>query len=245
MTMAVEAGVPGAENTEWARTTLGDLYLNNGNPDSASIIYRSSLVYRPSYPYALIGMAKVAKVKKDYASAMAYTRQAIATLSDQAFVSLLADIYELQGDEAKATEVRNDVVTLLEESKNKDAGALATHNVNRELATAYLHAGKLDKALTYAAKDLEMRPNNIDANELTAWIYYMKGDYANARKHIDKAFVTNIKNAETLYKAAAIYGKSGLQAKSNDLMQTAVAINPFIGEYFANQAKYKTAITKM
>lgn len=86
MKMAVDAGVPGAESTEWARITLGDLYLNIGNPDSANFQYRSSLVYRPNYPYAMIGMAKVSKAKKNYDEAIAHTKDAINLMSEAAFV---------------------------------------------------------------------------------------------------------------------------------------------------------------
>src|SRR5579872_2260342 len=82
MKMAVEAGMPGAESTEWARTKLGDLYLDNGNVDSASIIYRTSLVYRPNYAFALIGMARADKAKKDYDGAIGYTKNAIQVLSE-------------------------------------------------------------------------------------------------------------------------------------------------------------------
>lgn len=245
MVMAVEAGIPGAENTEWARTTLGDLYLNNGNPDSASLIYRTSLVYRPSYPYALIGLAKVEKLKKDYNSAITHTKEAIQSLPDAAFIASLADLYELQGNAEKAKEVRNEVVSLIEEGQNNESGkSLAKHNVSRELATAYMHAGNLDKALQCAKKDLEMRPSNIDANDLVAWIYYLKADYASAKQHIDKAMATNIKSAELLYKASTIYAAAGAKDKGNELMQAANATNPYINESFGNQAKYALAIIR-
>jgi len=246
MMMAVEAGIPGAENTEWARTTLGDLYLNTGNPDSASLIYRTSLVYRPGYPFALIGMAKVAKVKKDYTAAIAHTKEAIQAYSDASFVLMLADLFELQGDTKKAAEVRSDVIALVEDGRKEEAGKkTAKHNVNRELATAYLQAGQLDKALEFAGKDLEMRPRNIDANDLMAWIYFKKGEYAKASEYTNKVFVTNIRNAEMLYKAATIYAKAGMNDKSAELMKTAMAVNPYVNEASGNTVKYAAAITKM
>jgi tetratricopeptide (TPR) repeat protein len=227
MKMAVDAGVPGDESTEWARTKLADLYLETGNVDSASILYRTSIVYRPDYPFAVIGMARVEKSKKNYDGAIVYTKSAIKILSEAAFVSLLADLYELKGDAAHATETRNDVVNLLEEAqKDEPKDALVKHNVSRELATAYLNAGKLDKALQYAQTDLQMRPNNIDANELMAWIYYRKGDYANAKIHADKMMATKTKNANTLYKAGAIYANSGNVEAGQSMMREAIVVNP-------------------
>ncbi len=245
MHMAVDAGMPGAESTEWARTKLGDLYLNTGNLDSASILYRSSLVYRPNYPYALMGMALVEKSRKNYDQAITYTRSAIAVLSEAAFVSTLADLYELKGDAAKAKDARNDVVALLEESqKDEPADALVKHNVSREMATAYLNAGNLDKALQYAKTDLAMRPENIDANELIAWVYYLKGDYANAKTHADKMMATKTQNAGSLYKAGVIYSSAGELAQGNDLLKNAMAINPFMDQRLISQSKSPVVVNK-
>jgi tetratricopeptide (TPR) repeat protein len=238
MNMAVEASVPGEESTEWARTNLADLYLNNGNVDSAAIIYRTSLVYRPGYAHALIGLAKVEKAKKNYDQAIVHTRDAIKVLSDGAFVSLLAELYELKGDKAKAGEIRNDLVALLVEGeKEQKNNTLAKHNVSREMATAYMYAGKLDKALEFANIDLKMRPENIDANELAAWIYYLKGDYTNAKVHADKMLATNTANANTLYKAGVIYLKSGEPGKGNELVARAIAVNPNLDQRILDQGR--------
>jgi tetratricopeptide (TPR) repeat protein len=245
MKMAVEAGMPGSESTEWARTKLADLYLNTGNIDSASILYRSSLVYRPDYPYGLMGMAMVEKARKNYAAAIEYNKSAIQIRSEVAFVSNLADLYELSGDAAKAKETRNDVVDLLEEGQNDEPkDALVKHNVSREMAMAYLNAGNLDKALQYAQTDLAMRPDNIDANELAAWIYYMKGDYANAKIHADKMMATKTQNANTLYKAGAIYVGAGSVEQGNTLMKNALAINPYIDQHMVGQVKSPVALTR-
>ena len=245
MKMAVDAGVPGSENTEWARTTLGDLYLANGNVDSASIVYRTSLVYRPSYPFAIIGMARVEKARKNYDGAITETIKAIKVLSEAAFVALLADLYELKDDVAKAKETRVEVLSLLEQGqKNDEKDALVKHNVSREMATANLNTGKLDEALKYAKTDLEMRPANIDANELAAWIYYLKGDYANAKMHADKMLATNTKNATTLYKAGAIYAAAGMVEKGRQLTNESLSVSQYIDQRIINQAKQPVAINK-
>lgn len=239
MKMAVEAGVPGGESTEWARVILGDLYLNIGNPDSASIIYRSSLVYRPNYPYAMIGLAKVAKAKKNYDEAIGHTKDAIKIMSQSAFVSFLGDLYALKGDMAKAKEVRADVLRLLEQAqKDEPNDAVIKHNVSREMAMAYMDANNMEKALTYALNDLAIRPDNIDANELAAWIYYMKGDLPNSKTHVDKMLRMNTKNANSIYKASVIYASIGDVAKAEQLKQQAQNINPIIDQNIVWQASH-------
>lgn len=245
MNMAVAAGMPGSETTEWARTNLADLYLNTGNIDSASILYRTSLVYRKDYPYALMGMSKVEQSKKNYDAAIAYTKSAIQVLSEAAFVSTLADLYELKGDAEKAKKTHEDVVRLLEEGQSDEASdAPVKHNVSRELAHAYMNAGKLDKALEYAQTDLDMRPENIDANELIAWIYYLKGDAAKAKTHADKMLATKTNNANTLYKAGAIYASAGDLQKGTQLMNDALAVNQYVDQKVISQVKPAVSITK-
>ncbi len=238
MKMAVEAGMPGAENTEWARTNLADLYANTGNLDSASTLYRTTLLYRPNYPYAFMGLAKIEKAKKNYDGAIAYTTSAIKIMSEAAFVSFLGDLYELKGDNGKAKQTRNDVVALLEQGQEDESkDALVKHNVSREMATAYLNAGNLDKALQYAQTDLNMRPTNIDANEMIAWIYYLKGDNNNAKVHADKMLATNTKNANTLYKAGLIYASAGDANKGGEFMKNALAINQYIDPKILNHTQ--------
>lgn len=237
MKMAVEAGGPGAESTEWARIILGDLFLASGDFQSAEANYKIALEYRKDYPYAYAALGRVEKAKKNYDEAIKQTESAIRIMSDVSFVSQLADLYELKGDNDKAKEIREDVVDLLEKGEkeqNKEEN-IVKHNGARELATAYMKVGNLKKALPYAVTDLNMRPENIDANELIAWIYYLQGDIANAKLHADKMMVTNTKMPNTLYKAGLIYNKSGDMEKGNILMEEAMknpaAVDPLLLKY--------------
>lgn len=228
MLLAVQAGGAGSESAEWARVTLGDLYLNTGQPDSARMLYETALAYRPGFPNAEIGLAKVFKVGKQYDSAIAHVENAIRTVSETAYVAMLAELYALKGDKKRAAEIREEVIALLEEAEKeqrKSKDVLMQHNANRELANAYLQDGQLDKALQYAQNDLKLRPMNVDANELVGWILYLKKDYNAARPYADKMLATNTANAQTLYKAGLIYSKSGDGAKGNALMQRATATN--------------------
>lgn len=237
MKMAVEAGLPGAEQTEWARVTLGDLYLNTGSTDTAALLYQMALEYRPNYPYAEMGLAKVSKTRKQYDDAITHTGKAITIMSDPAFISFLAELYELKGDNTKAANIRKDVIKGMQEGLDEEKDALVKHNANRELAQAYLNTNALDKALQYAKVDLQMRPDNIDANELMAWILFLKGDPEQARSYADKMLVKHTQNANTLYKAAAIYTAAGDAAKGAQLKQQALAVNPNTDIHLQQQAK--------
>lgn len=238
MHMAVTAGVPGVESTEWARVTLGDLYLNIGQLDTAQIQYGLANMYRPAYAPALMGLAKVERAKGNYDAAMDTTKSAIRVMSESSYVAFLGDLYELKGDAAKAKEVREDVVGLLEEGeKEQPEEADAKHNASRELAMAYMQGGNLDEALKFAKQDLDMRPNNIDANELAAWLYYLKGDYINAKTHAEKSIAKATKNSATMYKAGLIYEAAGDTKKGGKLKAEALATNKYLDKLIVKSAK--------
>ena len=203
-----------------------------GNIKNAQICYETALGLRKNYPYAEAGLGRLEKSKKNYDEAIKHTENAINTLSDVAFVNQLAEIYALKGDKEKSEEIYDDVTDLLEKGEkeqNKD-NAVVKHNSARELATAYMHTNEMGKALKNAKTDLEIRPSNNDANELVAWIYYLEGDYSNAKMHADKMLSTNTKNPATLYKAGLIYTKSGDTEKGKMLMAEAKTINDSISE---------------
>lgn len=229
MKMATESGVPSLESTEWARVQLGDLYLNIGNADSARLLYRYSLVYRPGYPYAEMGMARADKAQKNYDGAIEHARNAVKALPESSFIAFLADLYELKGDAQKAKEMRADVQRLLQEAAdNEPKDAMVKHNSSRELAQAYAATKDYDKALQFAKQDYEMRPANIDANELMGWLNYLKGDNATAKGHAEKTLVTNIKNATLLYKDGLIFAAAGDAARGDSLKNQALAIMPYV-----------------
>ncbi len=229
MRMAVQSGVPSLESTEWARVQLGDLYLAIGNADSARLIYRYSLVYRPGYPYAEMGMARADRAQKNYDGAIEHARTAIKALSESSFIAYLADLYELKGDGKKAAEVRSDVKRLLTEAAgNEPKDALVKHNGNRELANAYLATKEYDKALQYAQEDYNMRPDNIDANELMGWISYLKGDLQAAKGYAEKTLVTHTKNATTLFKDGLIFSAAGDASRGDSMKREALMIMPYI-----------------
>lgn len=227
MKMAVQAGVPGTESAEWARVALGDLYLNTGNIDTAQMIYETTLSVRPDFPNAEIGLAKVEQARKNYTTAIKHTEKAIQIVSEVAYVSMLGELYAQNGNEAKSKEIRKDVIELLEEGEVTQDDALMRHNANRELAQAYMNHGEYDKALTFAKNDLALRPENIDANELAAWIYYQQGDYATAKIHADKMLSTKTMNADMLYKAGLIYTKANDKIKGSEYTQMSAQINPY------------------
>lgn len=231
MKLAVDAGVPGDEGTEWARIQLGHLYENTGDLKNAEMHYAIALNERPDYAYALAGIAHIATANKDYTKAISYYLKADSLVSDNVFKEELADVYKLAGENNKSTIVAKAVI----DNMNKDSKAGLTddnigHYSDRELAYAYLKVNDNDKALTHALAEYNRRPDNIDANETVAWVYYNQNKADKALPFIKAALKTNCKNPVLLCHAGLIYAKAGEKATAKSFLQQALKNNPNIPE---------------
>ena len=231
MKMAVEAGAPGDEATEWSRIQLGRLYENTGDLKYAQMHYTIALNERPDYPYAIAGMARLATAAKDYSKATGYYLHADSLMNDYSFKEELVDVYKISGQQDKAAAVSAAIISLM----NRDAQAGQSdesigHYADRELAIAYLKVNDYDKALEHALLEYNRRPENIDVNETVAWVYYEKGDAASALPYIGTALKTHSKNPALLCHAGLIYAKTGDAATARTLLQEALKLNPNISE---------------
>ncbi len=238
MKMAVAAGYPGEEGTEWARVHLGQLYESTGDLLNAKMHYTIALQERPGYAYAYAGLGRIVMADKNYAQAIQYYKTADSLVVDYSFKDELTDLYLLNGENNKSSETANLVVAQLSKDaqngiKNDNIG----HYADRELAYAYLKINDIDKALDHAQIEYNRRPDNIDVNETLAWVYYKKNDFVNAQKYITVALKTNSKNPVLLCRAGLIFAKSGNTAKAKELIQTALQNNPNINIELKAEAK--------
>jgi tetratricopeptide (TPR) repeat protein len=229
MKMAVAAGAPGDESTEWARIQLGRLFENTGDLKSAEMHYTIALDERAGYAYALAGLARIALASKDYPKAINYYEQADASVRDYGFKEELVEAYRLAGQGQKADDLAQGVI----EGMSKDAQSGQNdenigHYADRELAYAYLKINNYDKAIEHALLEYNRRPTNIDVNETVAWVYYCKGEYAKALPYLKVALKTNSRNPTLLCHAGLIYAKAGEKALAKNELQTALQSNPNI-----------------
>ncbi|MEO6221206.1 MAG: hypothetical protein ABIO81_12305, partial [Ginsengibacter sp.] len=154
MKLAVEAGVPGDDATEWTRIQLGHLYENSGYLDSAEYEYAQSLEYRKGYAPAIAGLGHIALVQKDYQKSINYYEQADTLAMDFTFKEYLAELYKFTGKNKKSDALSASVV----DDMSNDAASAGSdesigHYVDRELAHAYLTIGENKKALEHALSE--------------------------------------------------------------------------------------------
>ena len=77
---AVDAGGANAENTNWVRVQLGDLYFNRGQLEQAEQQYTEALANYPGYNHALAALGRVSAAKEDYATAIDLYLKAIQVI---------------------------------------------------------------------------------------------------------------------------------------------------------------------
>lgn len=229
MKMAVSSGIPGMEQTEWARVFLGHLYENMGMIDSAEMMYQNSLDNRADYAYAFAGMGRIEKAKHNYKEAIKDFEKANKLVVDYSFADELTDLYRLDNQPDKAYKNAEAVIERLSaDSKNAEDNNTIGHYSDRELAYAYLKVYKYDLALRHALIEYNRRPDNIDVNETLAWVYYKLGQYSDANKYINVAMKTDSQNPNLLYRAGLIKMKSGFKNYGISLMQKALNQNPYL-----------------
>jgi tetratricopeptide (TPR) repeat protein len=191
MDMAVKAGYPGYEQTEWARLQLGKLHERYGKLEDAEKQYRICLAIRENYPFALAALAGIEAKRGNYQEAESLLRQAMSSIPEVGFYSELAKIYQKTGRAAAAEKLIKKIDGMLAEDM------AAGHNMRMEMAYFYLDLSKdLEKAFQYANEEYQIRPENNDVNQLMAAVYLARGNKKQARIHLDKAAATGSKNPE-------------------------------------------------
>jgi tetratricopeptide (TPR) repeat protein len=74
------------------------------------------------------------------------------------------------------------------------------------------------------------RPENIEANETVAWMYFENNEPRKALPYLQEAIKTNSKNPTLLCRAGLIFAKNGDTVKATKYLQDAVQNNPNIDE---------------
>ena len=193
MDMAVKAGYPGYEQTEWARLQLGHLHERYGKMADAEKQYQMCLAARDNYPFAIAALAGLEEKRGNYAKAETLLKQAADIIPEVGFYVDLVKIYQKTGREAEAKPLIKDIQEML----NEDMAA--GHNMSMEAARFQLEVTKdFGKALQLAQEEYQKRPKNKDINQLLAGIYLAQGDKKQAAEHLKKAGVTGSKDPELL-----------------------------------------------
>ena len=237
MKMAVDAGAPGDENTEWCRVQLGKLFEKIGKINEAKMHYTIAADNRQNYPYALAGLARIAVEEKNYNKALGLYMQADSLIPDHTFKEGMEEIYILTNQAEKAKLIAEEILSYMKKFSSAGENKSAGQNEDHEMAHAWMGVNNYEKALEYALEEYNRRPANIEVNETVAIVYCRKGEYAKALPYIEAAVKTNCKNPELLCHAGIIYAKAGGSTKAKMFLKEALKNNPVMPESLKKESE--------
>lgn len=193
MDMAVKAGYPGYEETEWARLQFGKLFQKKGSWKEAEEQFHNCLAFRPEYPFALGALAELEIQRKNYPEAEKLLKQAADIIPEIGFYIDLSKIYSATGRKKEAEALNKEILSMFEEDMK------AGHNMALEASRFHLEVmNNPDEASKYAVQEYQIRPQNIEVNRLLADIYQQTGDLAQSEEYRKKTVLQVSSKALTL-----------------------------------------------
>jgi tetratricopeptide (TPR) repeat protein len=225
MKEAIASGVPGLEQTAWARITLGGLYESVANLNEAEMQYKLALAERPNYAFAIGALGRIEAKRKNYDKSIELLTKASEIMPEFSFQQEMAHVYKITDKSSRAKSVTQELLESLEE--DQDAG----HIVDLELANIHLDILQdIDAAYRYAKREYNKRPQNLDVCKTMAKIHYKKNNLEEANKLIEAASRTNKQDTEILCLKGLINYKLGNMKYGIELMNRGLNINPFLNE---------------
>jgi len=191
---------------------LGDAYLKLGDLAEAEAGYFRALKFRPEFPAALDGLARVRESRAEYDAAVELFRRAIA--SNRGFAPAytnLGDLYLRQGKFEEAVELLEEAIAVrpdFADGLNRLALAYGRLGLNNEaiatiqkaieiepasaahpatLGLLQLERGSLSAAEASFAASLALDSGQPDALQGLAEVARRRGEYAAALAHVDRA----------------------------------------------------------
>lgn len=232
MKMAVAAGYPGMEQTEWARLTLGHLYERYGMLDSAQVEYAIALTERPHYPFAISALSDIYAAKGMQNKADSLNDVAISLIPEVSFYISRATWEKNKGNTQKAQAMTKEILEMIADDEK------AGHQMSLEMAKVQLSLlENTNEALRYALKEYDNRPDNIDVNRILAEIYYTKGDYESAKGHLVKALRTGSKDPSALCLDGLLMTKSDHVEAGTKILKAVFVENPYLNCHSCDEAR--------
>ena len=191
MKLAVAAGYPGQEQTEWARYQYGSLLQRYGHADEARKAFEESLVMRTNYPFALAALGRLAIDQGDEKTGESKLREAIAIIPEISFYVSLAELYQKQDREAEALALTKTIHEMLKDDERTG------HMMNLEKAYILETLDHNQKeAWQVLQEEYLRRPDNIEVNKHLVQLAMSMDDVQSGEKYWNGATRTATKDPD-------------------------------------------------
>jgi tetratricopeptide (TPR) repeat protein len=110
------------------------------------------------------------------------------------------------------------------------------------LASGYLFTGDLDRAATYAAQAIALRPSSADASKLQGIVSWRRGGDREAMGAFEAAAATDPRDAMPHLWMGMILGQQGRYIEARQRFETALSKNPLLGDALLGVADTYAAV---
>ena len=218
MRLAIDAaGDPNARDARaWALTQTALLFWHQGDYEGADAGFSLALEVRPEHAPALVGRARVALARADYAPASELLERALQLQPEVETARLYAELRALLGDTPGAAAAN----ARAERLGRADRRGLSLYYSTRDLEP--------ERALALASEEIAGR-GDIYTEDALAWALHKNGHHELAERHIGRALRHGTLDARLLYHAGAIAIGAGKRERGRALLRQALSLNPSFG----------------
>jgi|SRR4051812_20909826 tetratricopeptide (TPR) repeat protein len=231
MELAASGAIGQAEPTAWVQVQLGKLDWARGRYTAAATHDRAALRALPGYVYALDALAQVAAARGELTRAIAFEKQASATIPLPQFVGMLGDL-ERAARHPQAAKRSYALVGVIDR-------LLRANGVRTDLETALFradHGVKLQETLRLARTAQRSRPS-IDGDDVLAWTLERNGRCAEALQYSQLALRLGTEDALKFFHRGMIERCLGRQASAQNWFKRALALNPHFSLLWTSTAR--------
>jgi tetratricopeptide (TPR) repeat protein len=224
-----------AQARAWYHEREGEMAFNSGDTQSALADEEEALSIFPNFAMADNAMAKFALAQHDYQTAYSAAAKGAAIVPLPETVGYQADAAEGLGHHDEAARLR-DLIFTIQRIGN------TYHTSDRLLSVYYSEHGiRLADALTIAKREIDVRGNEIYAQDTLAWAEAMNGDWVAARNAMNQAIRYDTEDPKLQYHAGVIAMHFHNSDEAKRRFSRALALNPQFHPIYADDARKRLA----
>ena len=220
-----------AESRAWFHEREGEMAFNSGKNAEAVADEREAVRLFPTFAMADNALARFALATHDYTTAYTAAANGAAIVPLPETLGYEADAAQALGRKEEASQLR-DVIFTVERIGN------TYHTSDRLLAVYYSEHGiRLADAVTIAKREIDVRGNEIYAQDTLAWANAMNGNWQAARKAMAVAIRYDTEDPRLQYHAGVIAMHFKNDAEAKKRFSRALALNAQFHPSYADDAR--------
>ena len=220
-----------AQARAWFHYRAGEMAFAGGDTETAERDEREALAIFPNFAAAGNSLARFCWAAKDWDCALRAATKAADMVPLPETLGYKADAQRALGDASGAAQTQ-DLIFTIERIGN------SYHVSDRLLAVYYSEHGlRLDDALNIARREVQVRGQEIYAQDTLAWSAAMDGHWSEARGAVRLAMRYGTQDPRLLYHAGIIALHFGDRAGAEENLSKALALNPQFHPIYADEAR--------